>query len=126
MCLNLEPGWRRRGDISWRATSRDLRRMTTGAMRLDNLSGADRRNLGLTDNVLALRARHIGEYGAHAAAEIAGFRKGDVLVELEGKTDLLSESQLMTRLVNVTRPGDRIAVVVLRDGKRVNLQLPMQ
>ena len=124
--LTLEPGWRARGNISWRATSWDLRRMTTGGMRLDDLSSEERGRLGLGENVLALRARHVGEYGAHAAAKNAGFRKGDVLVEIDGKADLLTESQLMTRFANARRPGDRVPVVVLRDGKRLMLELPMQ
>jgi hypothetical protein len=124
--LTLEPGWRRRGDISWRATSWDLRRMTTGGMRLDNLSAADRAKLGLADDVLALSARHVGEYGAHAAAKNAGFRKGDILIAVDGKTGVLTESQLMAWLVNAKRPGENVPVVVLRDGNKLNLSLPMQ
>jgi hypothetical protein len=126
MALALEPGWRRRGDISWRATSWDLRRMTTGGMRLDNLSAEERAKSGLADGVLALRARHVGEYGDHAAAKNAGFRKGDVLVEIDGKSELLTESQLMTRFANGKRPGDRVPVIVLREGKRLPLELPIQ
>jgi hypothetical protein len=126
MTLTLEPGWRQRGDISWRATSWDLRRMTTGGMRLDNLSAEEREKLGLAENVVALRARHVGEYGAHAAAKNAGFRKGDVLVEIDGKSDLLTESQLMARFANEKRPGDRVPVVVLREGKQLPLELPIQ
>jgi serine protease Do len=126
LVLTLEPGWRQRGDISWRATSWDLRRMTTGGMRLDNLPAEERAKLGLADGVLALRARHVGEYGAHAAAKNAGFRKGDVLVEIDGKSELLTESQLMARFANGKPPGDRVPVVILRDGKRLPLELPIQ
>jgi hypothetical protein len=126
LTLTLEPGWRRRGDISWRATSWDLRRMTTGGMRLDNLSREERDRLGLDENGLALRARHVGEYGAHAAAKNAGFQKGDVLVTVDGKSDLVTESQLMAAMVNLKRPGDSVPVVVLRDGKKIDLMLPIQ
>lgn len=124
--LSLEPGWRSRGKLSWRATSWDLRRMTAGGMRLDNLSPEDRRAAGLPDDVMALRARHVGQYGAHAAAKNAGFVNGDILVEVDGKSDPLTESQLMAWLVNAKRPGDRIPVVRLRDGQRTKLELPMQ
>jgi hypothetical protein len=124
--LTLEPGWRRRGDISWRATSWDLRRMTTGGMRLDNLSLEDRRTAGLAADVMALRARHVGQYGAHAAAKNAGFLNGDILVEVDGKSDPLTESQMMAWLVNAKRPGDRISVVIQREGRRMTLELPMQ
>ena len=124
--LTLEPGWRRRGNISWRATSWDLRRMTTGGMRLDNLSPEERLAAGLAPGVMALRARHVGEYGAHAAAKNAGFVKGDILVAVGSETGPLSESQLMAWLVNANRPGAVIPVVILRDGQRMTLQLPMQ
>ena len=124
--LSLESDWRRRGDLSWRATSWDLRRMTIGGMRLDSLSPEDRHTASLAADVLALRARHVGQYGAHAAAKNAGFLNGDVLVEVDGKSDPLTESQLMAWLVNAKRPGDRIPVVIVRDGKRMTLELPMQ
>ena len=100
--------------------------MTTGGMRLEKLSTEERRDAGLADGVMALRARHVGEYGAHAAAKNAGFRKGDILVEVDGKSDLLTESQLMARLANAKRRGERVAVVVLRGGERIALDLPMQ
>jgi S1-C subfamily serine protease len=100
--------------------------MTTGGMRLDSVSAEERAKLGLAENVLALRARHVGEYGAHAAAKNAGFRKGDVLVEIDGKSDILTESQLMSRFANEKHPGNRVPVVVLREGKRLPLELPIQ
>ena len=124
--VTLEPGWRERGDLSWRAGSWDLRRMTTGGMRLDDLSREVREKIGLSEGVLALRARHVGEYGAHAAAKNAGFRKGDVLIEIEESSERLTESQMMARLVNSKRPGERISITVLRDGERIALMLPMQ
>lgn len=126
LALSLEKDWRRRGDISWRASSWDLRRMTTGGMRLDDLSSDARGQLGLDGDVLALRVRHVGQYGEHAAAKNAGFRKGDVLIDLDGSDARLTESQFMTTLVNAKRPGERAAVVVMRDGRRIQLQLPMQ
>ncbi len=124
--LTLEPGWRRHSDISWRATSWDLRRMTTGGLKLEELSADDRRQAGLSDDSLALRIKHVGQYGAHAAAKNAGFQKGDILVSLDGSDKRLSESELMTRLINDHRPGDRVPVIVLRSGKRTPLELPMQ
>ncbi len=124
--LSLEPGWRRKGNISWRATSWDLRRMTTGGMRLDDLSPEERRAAGLANDVMALRARHVGQYDAHAAAKNAGFIKGDILVKVGDEGGPLSESQLMTRLVNANRAGTVVPVDILRDGVRMTLMLPMQ
>ena len=124
--LPLAPGWRRRGDISWRATSWDLRRMTTGGMRLDDLSSEARRELGLPDDTLGLQVRYLGQFGQHAAAKNSGFAKSDVIVDVDGRSSRLTESQWMADLINTKRPGERIPVTVLRDGKRIRLELPMQ
>ncbi|MBI3860727.1 MAG: PDZ domain-containing protein [Planctomycetia bacterium] len=129
LALTLSAGWRQKGNISWRAGSWDLRRMTTGGMRLDDLSAADRKAAGLADDVLALRARMVPDWAGktgHGAAHGAGFKKGDILVELDGQSQRLTESQWLTRLVNSKKAGDRVKVALLRDGKRMILELPMQ
>lgn len=124
--LTLPNGWRCRGDLSWRATSWDLRRMAAGGLALEALDEDGRREASLPAGTLALRVKHVGQYGAHAVAKAAGFQKGDVVVEVNGKREPLSESQLLTSLVNNTRPGQKIPVVVLRGGKPLDLELPMQ
>lgn len=124
--LTLPPGWRRRGDLSWRATSWDLRRMVAGGMVLRGLSDDERRQAGLADGSLALRVKYLGEYGEHGAAKRAGFRKGDIVIEVDGRREPLTESGLLTTLVNHTHPGQKVKVAVLRDGDRVSLELPMQ
>ncbi len=124
--LELPAGWRRAGDISWRATSWDLRRLADGGILFEELRDDERKNAGIEPGKLALRAKHVGEYGEHAAAKNAGFRNGDILVELDGRTDRLRETDLLTRLVNERKPGDKVPSVVLRDGQRINLELPIQ
>ena len=103
--------------------------MTTGGMRLDDLPAADRRATGLGDDVLALRARYVPDKAGttgHGAARGAGFQKGDILIEVDGQSHRLTESQWMTWLINAKKVGDRIKVAVLRDGKRLEFELPMQ
>jgi S1-C subfamily serine protease len=91
--------------------------MATGGMKLeDSPAGGG----------MALRVQHVGQYGPHAAAKQAGFRAGDVLVEFDGKTDLRRETDVLAYGVTQRKPGDQVAVVVLREGKRVRLTLPMQ
>lgn len=124
--LTLAAGWREKGDISWRATSWDLRRMVTGGLLLDSLRDEERKSAKLEEDVLALRIKHAGEYGDHAAAKNAGFRKGDILVELDGSSAPLTESELMASIMNGKRPGDKVPAVVLREGKRIELKLPIQ
>jgi S1-C subfamily serine protease len=75
---------------------------------------------------MALRVKHVGQYGPHAAAKNAGFRVGDVLVEFDGRTDLKRETDILRHSVTAHKPGDRVAVTVLRDAKKVALTLPMQ
>lgn len=124
--VTLSAGWRAKGDISWRATSWDLRRMATGGLLLDSLTDEERKSAKLKENVLALRIKHAGEYGDHAAAKNAGFRKGDILVELDGSTAPLTESELLVAMMNGKKPGDKVPAVVLREGKRIELKLPIQ
>ena len=124
--LTLSPGWRRQGDISWRATSWDLRRMSLGGMRLENPSADNRAKAGLADDAMALRVKYLGQYGDHAVAKNAGLQQGDLLLAADGKTGYRSESELMTTLVNAKQPGERVEFLVLRDGKRMKLGFPMQ
>lgn len=122
--LELPKGWRRAGDISWRASSWGLRRMATGGMLLEELPAEDRAKLKIEG--FALRAKHVGEYGAHAAAKNAGFRKGDIITSWDGSKTFHTESDLLALGVTAKKPGDKIAVEILRDGKTLKLQLPMQ
>lgn len=126
LTLTLVLGWRRTGDISWRATSWDLRRMTLGGMRLEALSSEKRRRAGPADDAMALRVKYVGEHGDHALAKKAGFQMNDVVVAVDGKTNYQSESELMATLVNSKQPGDRVEVIVNRDGSRMTFVLVMQ
>ncbi len=122
--LTLPKGWRRAGDISWRASSWGLRRMATGGMLLEELPAEDRAKLKLEG--FALRAKHVGEYGPHATAKNAGFRKGDIITSWDGSKTFRTESELLAHGVTAKKPGDKVAVEILRDGKTLTLQLPMQ
>jgi serine protease Do len=124
--LQLTKGWRQLSDISWRATSWELRRMATGGLLLEELPAAEREQAKLSNGELALRVKHVGQYGPHAAAKQAGFQKGDILVALNGDIHRITESQLLAEMINKHRPGEKIPVTVLRDGKKVELKLPIQ
>lgn len=124
--LTLPRGWRQRDDISWRASTWALRRMATGGLVLEDLPSEDRKNAGLAETAMALRVRHVGQFGPHAAAQKAGFRQGDIVVAFDKRTDLPRETDLLAYVVNHRKPGDQMAVTVLRDGQKVNLTLPMQ
>jgi hypothetical protein len=126
LTLKLPQGWRRRDTISWRVSSWGLRRMAAGGMVLEELSKEERKKAGLPETEMALRVRYVGQSGPHAAGKRAGFQQGDVLVSLDGKTDLLRETDLLAYAVNAHKPGAKVAAIVQRGKERIELTLPMQ
>ena len=76
----LPEGWRRYTDLSWRPTTWDLRRMTTGGISLEPVDGETRNELNIADGKMALIATHVGKYGDHARARKAGIRNNDIIV----------------------------------------------
>ena len=74
---------------------------------------------------MALLVQHVGEYGAHATAKRAGFQKGDVLIAIDGKRDLLSEGKFLAYTLGLPSGGKAI-ITVLRGEKELELELPMQ
>ena len=75
---------------------------------------------------MALVVEHVGQYGAHAVAKRSGIRKGDIIISYDGQTDLLSESDIFFYGNTKTKIGDRIQVALLRNGKKLQYQLPVQ
>lgn len=126
LTLALPSGWRESGDIAWRASSWGLRRTLTGGLKLDGLAEQDRKEMSLDPKAIGLRVRHVGQFGAHAAAKRAGFKEGDVFVSVDGISEPMTESQLFARLINHKKVGENISVVVARGPARVTLELPIQ
>ena len=126
LALDLASDWRRQSDIAWRTTTWDLRRMVAGGMVLQDSTAEERRAARLPENTLALRVNHLGEYGDHAVAKRAGFKKDDILVSVDGQNSRLAESELFRYLLQRKMPGEKIPVTVLRNGERMNLELLMQ
>lgn len=126
LSLQLPDGWRAKSDISRRVGTWPMRGMALGGLRLQDLTDEERTTRGLGKDKLALLLQGVGQYGKHAAAKNAGFQKDDVLVELDGKSARLTEGELIGRLLQQTKPGQKLKAVVLRGEKRVELMLPMQ
>ena len=125
MTVTLADDWRRQSDISWRVSTWELRRMATGGILFEDLSAEDRAKRGLGNDVLALRAKHVGEYGEHAAAKNAGFRKDDIVIAFDGDTTRLTDSQFMARALE-RKKGTKLPVTLLRGTKRMEMEIPMQ
>jgi serine protease Do len=122
--LPLTEGWREKTDISRRVATWSLRGMTAGGMVLEDLSEADREARGLAREALALRVTRVGLYGPHGLAKRAGFQAEDILVEIDGLNQRLSESQLLGRLLNDPRGKRALPAVVLRGDQRKAITLP--
>ncbi len=126
LTLTLPAGWRKQTDISWRATTWDLRRMATGGLVLKEASAEERTQAKLSEHDLALLVDYVGQYNEHAAGKRAGFQKGDVIVSVAGQSRRMSEGQFIGYLVQNKQLGDKVPLTVLRAGQRVDLELPMQ
>jgi len=126
LTLDLGEGWRRESDISWRTTTWDLRRMAVGGLVLKESSDPERRTANLSASDLALRVEYVGQYGEHAAGKRAGFQKDDVIVDVSGRNERMTESDLFRFLLQTKMPGARVPMTVLRNGNRINLEMPMQ
>lgn len=124
--LDLESGWRRKSDISFRATTWDLRRMGLGGLRLESLTEDQKSDIKKESVGVGLRAKHVGQYGNHAIAKNAGFVAGDIILSVDGKSDPMSETDLLTYALNEKKRGEEIKFRVLRNGKELNFQFKTQ
>lgn len=128
--IPLPSDWRTHTDISRRVSTWGMRAMALGGMFLEELPESERISKGLKPDQLALVAKHVGEYGEHAAAKKAGFKKGDILIEIAGRSTRTSESELIGRLLRQFKPRDQIQTTVLRvtaqSSERLELSYPIQ
>ena len=124
--LKLPAGWRQLDNIAWRSSSWGLRRMATGGFFSTEMTPEERRDAGLPAIGMTLRIKHVGQYAPHDAAKQAGLLKDDIVIEFDGRIDLIRESDLLAYGVTKHFPGDKIKVKILRNGKPMELTLTIQ
>lgn len=124
--LALESGWRAELGMSKRIGNWPMRAMAFGGMRLEELSADDKKSKGIATDKMALLALNVGQYGRHALAKKQGFKKDDIIVEVDGDRSALSEGDLMADILLTRKPGAKIPATVLRDGKEIDLTIPVQ
>lgn len=112
--LRLAGGWRRADDLSWRASTWDLRRRALGGLLFEPLPDAP-----------GLRVAHVGQYAPHDVARRAGFRKGDVLESVDGRADLRRETDLLFFALTEPPPTAGRTFRMRRGGETVELALPV-
>ncbi len=124
--LTLAEGWRTKSDISRRVGTWSMRAMALGGMSLIDLDDAARKTRGLPLDGMALFARGVGQFGKHQAAKNAGFLKEDVIVAIDGRTQRITEAELIGQLLQTRKAGEKVEVTVLRGEQRMEMKLPMQ
>ncbi|MDB5338805.1 MAG: serine endoprotease [Planctomycetaceae bacterium] len=118
LTLKLEKGWRQRDDIAWRASSWELRRFALGGIFSGDLPDEDRKKWKLPPESTALLVKHVGQYSPHDLAHKAGVRKGDIITAINSRTDLLRETDVLADRIRNRKPGDKLELSILRDGKQ--------
>lgn len=121
--LVLPKGWRERDDISWRASTWELRRAALGGMYLVPASEAERSRLKVAPDQMALRVEHVGKYAPHDVAHRAGVRDGDMLVGCDSRTDFNRETDLIVHVLRTKRPGDRLALLLSRGNQNLTVAI---
>ena len=124
--MSLEPGWQAATGMTQRVGNWPMRAMAFGGMRLEAMSDADKRSKGISADEMALLALNVGQYGRHALAKKQGFKKGDIIVEVDGSRTARSEGDLMADILLNQKAGTRIPATVLRNGKEIDLKIPVQ
>jgi S1-C subfamily serine protease len=124
--VELPAGWRERSSDPRRVGTWNMRGMATGGLVLEDLPDDVRAARGLNKQDLALLVKFVGQYGSHAAAKNAGFKKDDVLVQVADVKSRRSEGELIGELLQKHFPGEKVSTTVLRGTERIELKLPMQ
>lgn len=66
---------------------------------------------------------YISRVNRNSGAEKAGIEKGDIIVKLDDKK--ITTSAEMSTVINTKRPNDVVKVSLLRNGKTMNLNVPL-
>lgn len=127
--LELKKGWKLANELelSWRSSMWGLRpRPGFGGKSLEK---SDLEKLGLAPDAFAFRVQYIVDWGDEAYtgenARKAGIKKDDVVLSVGGKKDFVSELHFQSWFRFTQKPGEKVDVELLRDGKRERVELPV-
>jgi serine protease Do len=128
LTLNLPAGWRRRGEFVERPSSWDLFKVKLfGVAEVETLSGKEKTSLELGHDQMALRVKKLSPSwgGINNDVQKAGLKPGDVIVQVDEKTDLKDHSELLAYLVQRKKFGETLTLILLREGQRKRIQVPL-
>lgn len=126
LIVPLAAGWRNLDDISWRVSAWGLRRMVTGGLVFEPASSEERAEAGIASDRMLLKVKHVGMYGPHAAGKNAGFQKDDLIVLYDGRSDLMTDSDLLRYGATQKKLGQTVVIDILRKGEARRLKIPVQ
>lgn len=108
------------GDLSWRESSwRALRH----GLRLMPLSANRKKQSDIAADASAFEVKNMYGPGPDPLRR-AGVKIGDVILGVDGRTDLVTESQFLVHLRLKYGPGEKIRLSILRSGKKMDLDVP--
>ena len=118
LTLHLADGWRRGEDVTWRTSTWPMR-----AFAWDAATPDQRAKLGVADGVLCVRLKNVPKNGA---GQRSGLAINDYLVEVDGKTDPMSENDFIVFCQQKKKRGEILDLTVIHDGKKkkIELQVP--
>ncbi len=123
--LALAAGWRRGGDFTWRVIVWSLRHKLIGTEPLVLADDAERKALGVADGLMAIKVKGFPPDWVKEKASSA-LKAGDVIVQVDKRKDLVTESLLLAYLFQEVPAGQVAMVSVVRGGKMLTVALRMQ
>jgi len=123
--LALAADWRRDGDWTWRVLVWSVRHRLLGTEPLLEVDAAERKSLRIDDGQMALKVKGLPPNWVKEKAATP-LKAGDVIVKVDGRSDLVTESRLLAHLFLEVPPGGNAKLTVLRDGKRETVTLKMR
>lgn len=117
--LQLAKGWKKT-NLTWRPSLLEL--LPSLTVYGEDLSALDKKRLGFSDSRLAFRQ----EPTVHSQARKAGVMPNDIILGLEGDR---MEGTMQEFLAHVRRNylvGDRVTLLILREGKTLRLPLTLR
>jgi S1-C subfamily serine protease len=124
LTLALAEGWRRKGDWTWRVLVWSVRHRLLGTEPLVSLDAAAREPLGIPDGGMALRVKGFAPNWVKERARTS-LAAGDVIVQVDGRNDLATESLLLAYLFQEVPPEGTTTLEVIRGGRRETVRIGM-
>jgi hypothetical protein len=113
--LEVADGWRKT-NLTWRPSMLDI--LPSVPFSGDDLTAAEKKQLGLTEKRAAIRQ----DDPVHATLQAAGVKPGDVLIGFDGQAVDGTIRDLLGFVRRNYLVGDEITINVVRDGKRLDLK----